>query len=108
MSKLNTNEERLPKRPLPVGTTEFKELIDALVVHPDVPTKDVDSITFSVAAIIMHSDEGCDALPIEFFVRQLRAGAAKQIAHSAFVETKNKVDAAKKALEEVSNEPTSS
>lgn len=90
MAKLTKFEESLPTRKLPIGMTEFNALVEELINHPDSPTKDADSVTFALASIIMHLEQGEDELPIEFFLRYLRAGAAKQIAGAAFHEVKMK------------------
>jgi hypothetical protein len=86
---------------LPIGVSDFNALIDSLLDDPTCPTKDRDSVVFAVSSIIMHSGPETDEIPVEKFLKQLRAGAAKQVAHSMFMEVKQKQqDAVKKAEED--------
>lgn len=95
-------------RKLPIGMPDFEAFITEILAHPDVPTQDRDSIVFSVAGVILHSDKAIDEMDMDELVKVLRSGAAKQVAHAAFTEVKTRhnalaAEAAKKASEEAAN-----
>lgn len=95
-------------RKLPIGMSDFDAFITEILAHPDVPTQDRDSIIFSVAGVILHSDKAVDEMDLNELVRVLRSGAAKQVAHAAFTEVKTRhnalaAEAAQKAKDEASN-----
>lgn len=74
--------------PIPVGITEFNAWIDSFFNTYDLPTKDRDSVAFTVATMIIHSGP-TNAYKSKFsFLLALRASAAKQIASQTFQDIK--------------------
>lgn len=84
---------------LPTGVTEFNAWADSIASTYRLPTADQDSVRFSLASQIMHLGPTADSKPKYYFVRAIRAGAAKQIAGNAFYEIKSKHQAAQKAAQ---------
>lgn len=95
-------------RKLPVGVTEFENLIADLktAYGADLPTIDDDTLKFVISSTIMHLGPLDSHKSLDFFYRTIVAGAAKQVAHFVFRDVKLKQEqAAKDALEkETSNE----
>lgn len=76
--------------PLPQGVAEFDSWAKSIMDTYDLPTKDEDSIKFSLAAAIVHlGSQECFKAKY-FFVLIIRSGAAKQIAGHVFSDIKNK------------------
>lgn len=98
LGKLYNKIRGLFPSPIPVGMTEFNDWVNSIMATYTLPTSDRDTIVFSLGAMIMHLDHGPKTLsafvaaykPKFYFVLALRSGAAKQIAHAAFVEIKQK------------------
>jgi hypothetical protein len=77
--------------PLPVGMTEFNAWVDSIVnTYDDLPTKDIDSIKFTLSSIIMHLGPQEAYKPKSYFVLTMKAAAAKQVAGAYFYEIKEK------------------
>ena len=88
---------------LPVGVEAFNSWALELSETYDLPTKDLDSVKFTLASIIMHSGPKDDKKSNIHFVRTMRAAAAKQIAGHVFYEIKTQQqEAAAKAAAESS------
>ncbi len=100
-------------RKLPVGVTEFEQLIQDLHAEygDEMPTKDDDSIRFAISSNIMHLGPQDSHKSLEFFFKILVAAAAKQVAHFIFQDTKNRQqqrqadEVAAAAAKEVTSEP---
>ena len=90
-------------RPLPTGMGAFHAWAEALVDTYPMPTQDLDSIKFGLAATIMHLGPDDVALPDIYFVKRIRSGAAKQVAGAAFYEIKIKHEEAEKAAASSNN-----
>lgn len=75
---------------LPVGMTEFDAWAEKIASTYQLPTKDLESVKFTLASIVIHLGPSDDKKPNWFFVKQLRAASAKQIAGAAFYEIKQK------------------
>lgn len=92
---------RMAKEPsrLPVGVTEFHAWVDSFMELYEFPTKDMDSIKFAFATMIMHLGPTDDVKPKEYFYKALMAGAAKQVAGEVFREIKIRQEEARKAAE---------
>lgn len=73
---------------LPTGMTEFNEWADDILNNYDLPTTDADSVKFTLSTIIMHLGPHVDRKPKLFFVKTLRAAAAKQVAGAVFTDIK--------------------
>jgi hypothetical protein len=99
----------MSERKLPVGMTEFDQLIVDLKAQFELPTSDEASLKFAIASIIMHLGPDDSHKSLEFFYKRLVAGASKQVAHTVFQEVKKaqeeKLAAEKAAAEAAKNEP---
>ncbi len=96
---------------LPVGMSEFHSWAESISNNYELPTKDLDSVKFTLASIVMHLGPSIDSKSKYYFVKQIRASAAKQIAGAAFYEIKQQQKslqeaAAKAALEKQQAEAT--
>lgn len=89
MADINKRNE---ERRLPVGITEFETLISDMMTEyaGELPTMDVESLKFVISTSIMHMGPTECTSSMDFFFKTLVAGAAKQIAHHIFQETKRK------------------
>ncbi len=104
---------RTIERRLPVGVTEFEQLVSDLKAEygDTMPTNSDDDIKFAISSTIMHMGPKDSHASLESFYKTLVAGAAKQVAHYIFQETKLKQqqraadEQAAAAAKEVSNEP---
>lgn len=85
------------KSPLPTGMTAFNDWVDDIRATYWLPTEDVDSIRYTLATIIMHLKEAEAFTPKWYFVKVLRAAAAKQVAQGTFQEIKLRQQAAQVA-----------
>lgn len=92
---------------LPTGMTAFEAWAEDIIATYDLPTKDKDSIKFTLSTIIMHLGPQAAHKPKYYFVLTLRASAAKQVAGQVFTDIKTRAreaeEAARKAAE-VTNE----
>ena len=79
----------IPSR-LPQGVSEFHIWADEFIELYDLPTKDVDSIKFVLATVIMHLGEQTAYKPLFYFYLTICAGASKQVASNIFCEIKIK------------------
>lgn len=84
---------------LPMGITAFDEWANDIINTYDLPTKDIDSIKFTLSTIIMHLGPQTAFKPKYYFVLTLRAGAAKQIAGQVFSDIKHKAKEAEIAAQ---------
>jgi hypothetical protein len=82
---------------LPNGASAFDAWVDSIVNTYSLPTSDIDSIKFTLATIIMHLGPTVAYRSKFYFVLVLKASAAKQVAHNAFGEIKQKQQAAQAA-----------
>lgn len=82
--------------PLPVGMTAYKEWSDS-VVDLIGPIANTDDLQFCVAAEVIRVGPAVCSAPKNYFVKRVRAGAAKQIAGAVFTEIKERQMAAQKA-----------
>lgn len=83
--------------PLPVGMTEFNSWAQSIVDTYEMPTQDLTSIRNTLAAAIINLKQTVDSLPKYYFVKLIRAAAAKQVAGDVFYEIQM---AKRKAYEE--------
>lgn len=83
-----------------MGMTEFDNWIKVFTETYDLPTKDPDSIRYTVSAIILNEGASSAYRPMFYFYLRLCASAAKQIAGANFQEIKNRQRAAEKAAAE--------
>ncbi len=85
---------------LPQGTREFEAWLKSLRSTYDLPTSDVDSIKNAVCTMIMHFGPTEARKAPYYFVKALRAGAAKQIAYDQFQAVHAKKAAQQKAAQD--------
>lgn len=96
-------------QPLPVGMAQFNDYVDRMAATYDLPTKDKDSVVFTVATAIMHLGATEARKAPFYFVRIIRAAASKQVASASFQEVKLKqIEAAQKKQEATSTEKAAS
>jgi hypothetical protein len=103
-------QNRTDERKLPVGLTEFEKLISDLKTEyaEEMPTTDDASLKFVLASTIMHLGPLDSHKSLDFFYKTVVAGAAKQVAHHIFQDTKRKQEEAARAeVEKQSLEATS-
>ncbi len=81
---------------IPTGVTEFHMWVEDIIATYDLPTYHRDSISFGLSSMLMRLNPDEDKKPKYYFVRVLRTGATKQIAHSVLTEIKER----HKALED--------
>lgn len=86
--------------PLPVGMTEFDSWVDSIMSTYSLPTTDVDSIRFTLAAMIINLGQKESSKPKYSFVLAIRASCAKQIAGSVFHQIKTKQLEAQRAQQQ--------
>ena len=75
--------------PLPLGMTAYatwQEDVIALIG----PIADADSLKFCVASEVLRVGPAVNSVSKNYFVRRVRAGAAKQIAGAVFTQIKEK------------------
>ena len=97
--------------PLPIGITEFEKWADSVLALTPLPNN--ESMKWSLATMILHSDKGDAYKAKRYFARCLHKAAANEIAGAYMHELKEKQkrqmqeEAAKaaQAASEVSNEP---
>lgn len=96
-----TKDPRTENRKLPTGVAEFDQLLIDLKTEygAELPTVDDESLKFVLASSIMHLGPTEAHKPLEFFYETIVAGAAKQVAHHVFRDTKLKQEAKAKAEE---------
>lgn len=82
--------------PLPVGVQEFEDWITRLQATYDLPTRERSDVLFIVASSMMHLGPTVSSRSMYFFVKTIRAGAAKQVAANAFQQVKLAQQAAAK------------
>lgn len=88
-------------RTLPGGTTEFEALVTRLMSSWNLPTTSDRDVKFALTTTIMHLGPQDSSRSDYYFVKTIRAGAAKQVAGAKFHEIKSahtaEVNAAKQA-----------
>lgn len=75
---------------LPQGVPQFHAWADGMIALYDFPTKDVDSIKFALASMVLHLGATSAYKSKFYFFLSISAGAAKQVAGSIFYEIKQK------------------
>lgn len=88
---------------LPVGVTEFHAWAESFLEIYDLPTKDVDSVKYTLATILMHLGPQVAYKPKFYFFITMKAAAAKQIAGAVFREIKERQAEAQKAAQNEQN-----
>jgi hypothetical protein len=91
----------LPSK-LPTGVSEFNAWAQDIIDTYDLPTKDVESIRFTLSTIIMHLGPQAAYKAKFYFVLVLRASAAKQVAGQIFTDIKLAQKAAEEAAKKAS------
>lgn len=76
--------------PLPQGMDEFNAWCDSIINSYELPTKEVDSIKFTLSTAIMHLKATDASVPKQYFVTIIKAAAAKQVAGACFTEIKER------------------
>lgn len=102
---LNLIKGLIPER-LPVGMAEFDSWIESFKATYDLPTKDEDSIRYTISAIILNEGASSFYRPKFYFYLRLCASAAKQIAGANFQDIKNRQRAAEAAAKAAAEEAT--
>lgn len=82
----------LPRR-LPVGMTEFEKLASDLETIYDLPTKDSDSIRFTLGSIMSLQKSSEAYRSLFYYYKIICNGAAKQVGAAAMQEAKTRRDA---------------
>lgn len=80
---------------LPVGMTEFDDWSNRIIQTYDFP--DNDSVRFTLATMILHSNETDDVKPDKYFAKKVKKGMANQVAAGMIQELKAKHEAKAKA-----------
>lgn len=96
--KFNQLRGLLPSQ-LPTGATEFEAWVTSIMETYDLPTRSRSDVMFIIATSMMHLGPTVDRKAKYFFVKTLRAGAAKQVAAAAFQEVKKAQLAAAQAAQ---------
>lgn len=107
---LNTILSYFPS-PLPIGIAEFEKWSDDVLALTSLPNN--ESMKWSLATMILHSDKGASHKPKRYFAQCLHKAAANEIAGAYMHDLKEKQKAkmqeeaakAAQASSEVSNEP---
>lgn len=86
--------------PLPGGMDEFEALTARLIAYWNLPTHNERDVKFALTTTIMHLGPLDDKKSDYYFVKTIRAGAAKQIAGAQFHAIKTAHNAEVKALAE--------
>jgi hypothetical protein len=89
---------------LPNGVAAFDVWAKDIMDTYDLPTKDEDSVKFTLATIIMHLGPQVAYKPKVYFVLTLKAGAAKQVASQVFTDIKTKAKEAELAAQKAAND----
>ena len=85
---------------LPTGVTEFHAWADKFIATYSLPTKDVDSIKFIMAAELINLRPTTFRRSYRYFYSIIHTAATKQLASAVFTEIKTKQKEAAKAAEE--------
>lgn len=88
LENLLSQEDRL--RPLPLGTSEFEDFVDRIISKLGTGLEKVprDDIKFVLTTNITHlKPQECEARD-SYFVKTIRAAAAKQVAGAVFQQVK--------------------
>jgi len=89
---------------LPMGMSEFYEWSDSMIKIANFPTNSRDDINYVLATLILHLGPTASHKPKQYFIRAIKAGAAKQIASGVFQEIKvRQSEEAKKRQESTPN-----
>lgn len=73
---------------LPVGKQEFEAWIQSFLDTYDLPTKNLDSIKFTLTTMVIHLGPQDDRRSKYFFFKSIRAAAAKQLCGAEFHDLK--------------------
>lgn len=97
--------------PLPQGMAEFDKWALSLQATHELPTASLNDVRYVLATLIINSGALTASKPKYYFVKALRAGAAKQVAGAVFqdiqIKQKAAVEAAKLA-EATAKQPVAS
>jgi hypothetical protein len=99
MKRLTTALKRLRSyfsSPLALGMTDYAEWSDS-VAELIGPIADKDSLQFCIASEVIRLGPDVTASPKNYFVKRVKAGAAKQIAGAVFTEIKTRQQDAQRA-----------
>lgn len=92
------NDDRLERKALPIGKTQFMEWSDRIIQGAAVEA-DIESLRWSLAGMIMQLSSTEAFREDAYFMLALRAAAVKQTAHSIADEIKTAYEAKKKQAE---------
>jgi hypothetical protein len=110
MKKLVGYAKGLLPRRLPVGMAEFEKLASDLENTYDLPTKDSDSVRFTLGSIMSFQKNTEAYRSLFYFYKIICTGAAKQIGAAAMQDAKARrdarIEAEQKALEATNAETT--
>ena len=101
--KKKTLKELKELRPLPLGRMEFEAWSDRIIELAQIPGATKESLKFAVAEMVLHVKPTQSFESYGHFVHQLRKGAANQVAHSVFVELKERRNAKANEKEVLAN-----